>query len=60
MENFVIFRKFIVFFAKIGEKFRKLYKYTFLRGWGAEPQEASEFMKKVVEKSRETSTFRKF
>ena len=36
------------------EKFRKFRKYGFVGGSGAEPPEASENIKKLVEKSVET------
>ena len=36
------------------EKFRKFWKYGFVGGSGADPPEASENIKKLVEKSMET------
>ena len=40
-------------FAKIYGKNRKFWKYGFVWGSGAEPPEASENIKRVVEKSME-------
>ena len=39
---------------KFREKFRKFREYAFVGGSGAEPIEASEIIKKLVEKSMET------
>ena len=42
------------FSRKFREKFRKFGKYAFVGGSGAEPPEASEIIKNLVEKSMET------
>ena len=51
------YEKFLKFLSKFSrkfrEKFRKFWKYAFVRGSGAEPPEASENIKKVLEKSME-------
>ena len=49
------FEKFYRNFREnLGKKFRKSWKYGFVGGPGAEPPEASENYKKLVEKSLET------
>ena len=42
------------FSRKFREKFRKFWKYACRGGSGAEPSEASEIIKNIVEKSMET------
>ena len=53
--NFAIFWKVFKIWSKFSRKFmenfRKFWKYGFIGGSGAEPPEASENIKKVVEKS---------
>ena len=48
-----IFKILSKFQRKFREKFRKFWKCGFLCGSGAEPPEASENIKKLVEKSME-------
>ena len=51
------FENFIEILAKFREKFRKLSKYGLVGGFGAEPPEARENIKKLVQKSMETAKF---
>ena len=50
LQFFKIFLKILSKFSrKFREKFRKFWKYAFVGGSGAEPPEANEIIKKLVE-----------